>query len=95
MRSSPNPCHRPLPLAHVHTRARATATPRRAAQGTGDLEGASGAKVGGVIYAMLQDAAGVLEEDEGLRKLSVVFGAFEFAVTLDDAHVYVVKKATS
>ena len=30
-----------------------------------------------------------------LRKLSVVFGAFEFAVTLDDAHVYVVKKATS
>lgn len=94
MCSSPNPCHRPLPLAHVHTHARAP-PPRRAAQGTGDLEGASGAKVGSVIYAMLQDAAGVLEEDEGLRKLSVVFGAFEFAVTLDDAYVYVVKKATS
>ena len=65
------------------------------AQGTGDLEGAGGAKAGSTIYAMLQDAAGVLESGEGMRSMSVVFTAFEFAVTLDDTHVYVVKKATS
>ena len=43
---------------------------------------------------MLQDAAGVLQEGEGMRKMSVVFAAFEFAVTIDDTHIYVVKRAT-
>ncbi|KAF4323132.1 hypothetical protein BBO99_00002683 [Phytophthora kernoviae] len=63
---------------------------------TGELRGTSGEIAAETIYSMLQDSSNVLDKSqkEELQRMIIHFPIYDYAVTLDNEQIYVVKRST-
>ena len=61
----------------------------------GDLAGDEGAKRASTIFAMLQDVGEILEDGDGLRRLSVNFGTWQYVATVAGDEVRIVMRECS